>query len=463
VAHLWLDNQAGLDLFVEMLPVLMVARFGLAYAAVTVVDDFVGGVGDGQRPHVNMVTAVGERRVLGGTSRGHRLDVGEIMRRAAEIGMGGLAVLDRDALLTNQVVGGPEDRRAAVHFLRAQSQAMNHNDDSAVAELRIAATTTESSRLRRAVGAAAQATARRLLWADCNGPVVSTSVGLAAAQLSVEMRPDNDFAWCYYAGALESHGRLDDALAAIDRSLELAPGNSNAHNDRGVTLGRAGRLDEALAAFDRAVELNPSFGGAEYNRGVTLNRSGRLDEALAAFDRAIEIDADNIAAHSGRGSVLCKLGRFNDALAVFDGVAELDPSDHGLHGNKGILLVALGDLDGALDELITAERLDAAGAGEANAWAGAILWHRGQVDEAKARFSQVEGRVTGCTPFGAAEMEAVALCGLGRVDEAERRLREAVPSWVPGDAFEPREIYELLVDPPLPGIERLRAIVDGTG
>jgi hypothetical protein len=57
-------------------------------------------------------------------------------------------------------------------------------------------------------------------------------------------------------------------------------------------------------------------------------------------------------------------------------------------------------------------------------------------------------------------MEAIALCGLGQPDNAEQRLLSAVPHRAAADRAEPRTIYDLLADPPLPGIDRLRAIID---
>ena len=75
-------------------------------------------------------------------------------------------------------------------------------------------------------------------------------------------------------------------------------------------------------------------------------------------------------------------------------------------------------------------------------------------------FALVKGRVTGCTPFHTAELEAIALCGLGQPDDAEQHLRAAIPLRAQGDRSGPRRIYDLLSDLPSPGMDRLRAIVD---
>ena len=63
---------------------------------------------------------------------------------------------------------------------------------------------------------------------------------------------------------------------------------------------------------------------------------------------------------------------------------------------------------------------------------------------ARELFELVPGRVTGCTPFRTAEMEAVALCGVGQQGDAEQRLLDASPLRTPGDHDEPRAIYDLI-------------------
>jgi tetratricopeptide (TPR) repeat protein len=221
-----------------------------------------------------------------------------------------------------------------------------------------------------------------------------------------------------------------------------------------------------LAAAKIATDMFPANALAWQYYGPALYMAGRNGEALAAYDQALTLDPNNVYGHNGRGNALQALGRYDDALAAYDQaiaadqVIADDPGSAFVHENKGILLVVTGDLDGALAELDTADRLNPAGSGEGRTWAGAILWHRRDAIAARDRFERVTGRVTGCTPFRTAEMEAVALCGLGQPDAAERNLVKAVSQRADGDQSESRAIYDLLADPPLPGIDRLRAIID---
>jgi tetratricopeptide (TPR) repeat protein len=253
---------------------------------------------------------------------------------------------------------------------------------------------------------------------------------------------------------------LEDELAGCDRAIAADPGNAKAHSNRGKALTALGRNEEALASHDRAIALNPGDPVAHNRRGITLADLGRHQDALAAYDQSIALDPGDAVPRSNRGLALVALGRNAEALTAYEDAIVLVPGEFGPHHNRGILLAEMGELDDALAELDRAEGLDPDWAGEGSAWAGAILWHQRDSAGARDRFARVQNRVGGCTPFRTAEMEAVALCGLGQPDEAEQRLLGSLPSRTTGDLAEPRGLYDLLSDPPLPGIDRLRAIAD---
>jgi tetratricopeptide (TPR) repeat protein len=240
----------------------------------------------------------------------------------------------------------------------------------------------------------------------------------------------------------------------------MLPGNASAWNTYGAALADLGRSEDALAAYNRALPLNPSYAPTHSNRGNSLQAMGRLEAALDAHDQALAIDPSYAAAHSHRGNALQALGRSKAALAAYDQALALDPSYTVAHENKGIALAEIGDLDKALAEFDTASCLAPDGVGEGRTWAASIFWHRQDAAAARDRFALVKGRVTERTPFRRAEMQAIALCGLGHPDDAAQHLLDAMPLRVPGDRTDPRTIYDLLSNPPLPGIDSLRAIAD---
>ena len=316
---------------------------------------------------------------------------------------------------------------------------------------------------------------------------------LAAYDQAVLLAPDDPTAQAGRGEILRYRGHYEEALAAYDRALVHNPSTPAIQAGRGEALRFLGRYEEALAAYDQALVRDPSDTGAIRNLGFALMTVGRYEEALAAYDQAVTLEPDDPAGHTSRGEVLRLLGRYEEALAAYDQALVRDPSnadafknpglalmslgryeeamaafDQALqrcpgtvaHENKGIALSALGYLDLALAEFDAAERLEPEGAGEARTWAGAILWHLKDLTAARDKFAFVKGRVSGRTPFRTAEIEAIALCGIGQSDAAERYLLDALPLQGPGDRGEPRRIYELLADPLLPGINRLSNIIN---
>jgi tetratricopeptide (TPR) repeat protein len=450
----WVADQEGLELFIQILPVLAAADPDTAQAAAEILGFFADALSDGQRRDLDLLTQI--RTAYPDRLRSGR---GKTARRV-QVTMPGLALRLPGPAAADPVIGDPADRQVAVMILQAQLWAGNGSDERAITSLRSAATRTSSTRLRQAIGTQASAIASRLIFAGPGNTAVPSAAGLAAAKIATETLTDTASAWNYYGAALYMAKRLGDALAAFDQGITLDPGNAAAHNGRGIALRALGRLGDALAAFDHAITLDPGNAITHSNRGIALGDLGRPGDALAAFDHAITLDPGNATPHNGRGNALQALGRLEDALAAYDQAITLEPGRAQPHENRGITLAMMGGLDEALAELAIAGHLAPNEAGEGTTWAGAILWHRRDAAGAQDRFASVAGRVTGCTPFRTAEMEAVALCGLGHAESAEQHLMAALPSWTKGDRADPRTIYDLLSDPPLPGIDRLRAITE---
>jgi tetratricopeptide (TPR) repeat protein len=285
---------------------------------------------------------------------------------------------------------------------------------------------------------------------------------LAAYDKALTLDPDDAWAHRARGQTLRFMGRFEEALAADDKALTLAPDDTYVHRGWAQALRFMGRFEEALAALDKALTLAPYEAFTYIDRGRILGSIGRFEEALAANDKALALNPSLSWAYGNRGNMLMALGRYEEATKAYDKAIALSQEDSGLHENKGILLAVVSDLDGALAEFDTADRLAPKIGGEGRVWAGAILWHKRDNVRARDRFARVKGCVAGCTPFRIAEMEAIALCGLGQAKTAERHLRSALPMRFPGDQGGPATLYKLLSDPPLSGIDRLHKIVTAT-
>jgi tetratricopeptide (TPR) repeat protein len=200
-----------------------------------------------------------------------------------------------------------------------------------------------------------------------------------------------------------------------------------------------------------------------YNaKGVTLRRMGRIQEALDASNKALALNSRDPDILKNHGAALMAAGRWNDAIAAYEEALDLSPGDATAHVQAGIAFAALGYPELALAQFGDAEQCEPQGAGQARTWSGAVLWHLGDVVGARRRFEFVQGQVTGCSPFRSAELEAIALCGLGQPYEAEKHLHAAARLRTTADAIDPSTMYDLLAAPPLPGIDRLRSIVTAT-
>jgi DDE_Tnp_1-associated len=92
--------------------------------------------------------------------------------------------------------------------------------------------------------------------------------------------------------------------------------------------------------------------------------------------------------------------------------------------------------------------------------AGAILWHRKDKASANRWLARVQGRVTECCAVQDCRDGSDRPLRLGKPVEAEMLLHQALHLRTPGDRGEPRAIYDLLSDPPLPGNSRLRTIAE---
>ena len=277
---------------------------------------------------------------------------------------------------------------------------------------------------------------------------------------------------------LMAMGRHKDALGAYDHALALDSSNPAYIACRGAALMAMGRYKDALDAYDLAhllgsqdvdisrnrdaaiIAMGSRDAIAHYNtKGMTLRRLGRYGEALIAYDQVLVLDPNNPDVFMNRGDALMAVGRDEDALAAYEQALHLHPGDAAAYEKTGIALAVLGYPELALAQFNDAEHVEPQGTTEGKTWAGAVLWHLRDTVGARRRFASVSDRMAGCISFRTAEMEAIALCGLGQPDEAEKHLLDAIPFRTPGDDTEPRTIYELLADPPLPGIDRLRMIV----
>ena len=118
----------------------------------------------------------------------------------------------------------------------------------------------------------------------------------------------------WFAIALLSRGRFDQALAQIAISARLNPLPYVVSNDRAAALYVARRYDESIARCRQVLAIDPSFWYAHITIANCLRGKGRYAEAIREFRLVPEEDRDY--ASGFLGNVLALAGQRDEALAL---------------------------------------------------------------------------------------------------------------------------------------------------
>jgi len=164
---------------------------------------------------------------------------------------------------------------------------------------------------------------------DNSGPKDSESHFIKATELD----PRDARAFLAWGYALESEGKLDDAIAKFRKVIHLDPNNAAAYNNLGTVLARQGKRDEAIAKYRKATELDPKHASAYNGWGDALADQGKRDEAIIKYQKAIDIDPKNTAAYNNWGLALYAEGERDEAIAKFRKAAELEPQNELFRSN----------------------------------------------------------------------------------------------------------------------------------
>lgn len=214
-----------------------------------------------------------------------------------------------------------------------------------------------------------------------------------AAQ-AVRLEP-GDLEFCrVLADARVRRGDVDGAAQAYRDAIAAKAPEAEALAAMGDVLTQAGRPGEALEPLRRAVRLDEAMGKWHRYLGSAYEAMKRFDEAEAAYREAIRIDPKEATYHAYLGSLVQDLRRDEEALKEFAVAEELAPSYGFVVEQTAVILSARKGAPAVLDYL--GPRLE--------------------------RFKD-NGAVL--------RRYAIACHETGRLEEAERVLRQAVAA-VPG-------------------------------
>ncbi|HLW81569.1 MAG TPA: tetratricopeptide repeat protein [Candidatus Acidoferrales bacterium] len=162
-----------------------------------------------------------------------------------------------------------------------------------------------------------------------------SELGMRAAQKLIAVNPRSAEAQELNAEALESHGKLNEAIAAYRQILEQYPEQPGIHY-------RIGRIilaepptetsaDEAKKEFEAELKIDPSAASAEFMLGDLARQSEQWDQAIEHFGRAAKLDAGFSEAFLGLGISLNAVGKSSEAITPLEKYVKMEPSDPAGH------------------------------------------------------------------------------------------------------------------------------------
>jgi Flp pilus assembly protein TadD len=286
----------------------------------------------------------------------------------------------------------------------------------------------------------------------------------AAYHEAARLDPSNATYHSNLGATLSLLGRYAEAETAQLEALRLEPGNAENYNGLGYTLVASGRYNEAETVYREALRLEPGNADHYNSLGYTLVTLSRYNEAETAYREALRLDPSAANVHSSLGHLYLKLlGRVDEAESALREALRLEPNWVSAHANLGSLYVVTSDLGAARSSFLQATQSAPAKQAFSELMLGA-LDRSADPSAAEGHFTAAltaldrPDQPTSLTPFGRAEIQALAMAGLDRGQEATVVFASAMSKRSGADLFQ-RQHYEIFSASGLtPGIDALIAI-----
>jgi tetratricopeptide (TPR) repeat protein len=171
----------------------------------------------------------------------------------------------------------------------------------------------------------------------------------AAYQQAVDLDPEIDQMYFFYARFLETQQEMDAALFNYLQLAKVTHKKGWGYSELGHFYRERGLLDEALEAYQRAANEENSDPLHLTYLAQTYYNTGQQDEALQTFAEAIEANQDdgNYFVYATYGFILQQSLEFSQAAEMYEKSLELRPEDYPVLMNLGVTYEALGDLSKA--------------------------------------------------------------------------------------------------------------------
>jgi TolB-like protein/Flp pilus assembly protein TadD len=178
------------------------------------------------------------------------------------------------------------------------------------------------------------------------------SAAESAFRRAIELEPQSASLHHWFALALITRGRFEEAISEVKQAVELDPVTYVADHALGVAYYSSRRYDEACAAARSALKTDPKHYGSRALLGSCLAAKGDHAAAVAELERAMNLEEPRAFILGRLGYSYAMLGRRSDALRMLQ---ELENPRPGLVGWQRVYLAqiyaGLGDREKAIATL----------------------------------------------------------------------------------------------------------------
>lgn len=177
---------------------------------------------------------------------------------------------------------------------------------------------------------------------------------------------DNPSAEMHLANALESEGRLDEAIPHYVEAARASHGAPVPLFEAGNGLLRAKRYADAISPLEQAIALDPKIASASdwNNLAVAYGHTNDAVKAEKAFTEAIRLDPKLYDARMNYVALLSGANRNQEALAQLEAASRIAPTSVEPHVFRALIFANLGRRTEAAEEAAAAQKIDAKAAND---------------------------------------------------------------------------------------------------